>query len=397
MQPDLEHTSILQQLKQNHLFHSLSDDELQTILSITERQQVGQGRFFIHEGNSDKSVYVIEEGSVEIVIHAGDQESPVVLTTLGKGAVVGEMSLLQGDQRRTASARTKEDSVLLRIDFQHIRFYEEYGSLYTKILGNLAKELSRKLVNTNTITLESMKKELESSRARIAMGLFTVNILFLLSIYTLALRSLAELVQAQENSTSISVGILAFMALFMFVLIKRFGYPLRTFGLTLDNWKRVLLQAVMFSLPVMGLIVLLKWLAITMIPGFASEPLFNPAAIFRGQSEFDLSIYVSGLVAYAIFCPIQEFVCRGGIQSALDNFLPETKHKTLLTIVLSNLLFAMAHSHLTLSFALFTFVPGLFWGWMFSKQKSLVGVSVSHILIGVWTVFVLGIETMLTK
>lgn len=394
MQTDQEQIPIQQQLKKNHLFQSLSADEMQTILSITERQRLEQGQIFIHEGNSDKSVYIIEEGSVEILINV-EEENAMVLTTLGTGAVVGEMSLLQGDQRRTASARTQEDSVLLRIDFDKIRFYEEYGSLYTKILGNLAKELSRKLVSTNTITLDSMKKELESSKARIAMGLFTVHILFLLAIYTLALRSLAELVQTQENSTFISVGIMFFMALFIYILIKRLGYPLRTFGLTLDNWKKVIIQSVMVSLPVMGLIVLLKWLAITLIPAFSNEPLINPAAIFRGKTEFDLTIYLSGLVAYAIFCPIQEFICRGGIQSALDNFLPETKHKTMLTIVLSNLLFAMAHSHLTLSFAVFTFVPGLFWGWMYSRQKSLVGVSVSHILIGVWAVFVVGIETML--
>lgn len=386
---------ILQSLLNNHLFQSLAADELQTILSITERQRVAQGEYFILEGNTDKSVYIIQEGSAEILVNGAKGEPPVVITTLEKGAVLGEMTLLQGDQKRTASARAREDSTLLRVDFARIPLYEQYGPLYTKILGNLAKELSRKLVSTNMITMDSMKKELESSKARVAMGQFTVNILFLLSFYTLALRSLAEMVQSSENSTFISVSILAVMALFTFVLIKRFRYPLRTFGLTMENWKKVTVQSVLISLPAMGLIVLLKWLTISLIPAFAHEPLINPAAIFRGQSDFDLVVYLSGLVAYAIFCPIQEFVCRGGIQSALENFLPDTKHKVLMAILLSNLLFAMAHSHMTLSFALFTFVPGLFWGWMFHKQKSLVGVSVSHILIGVWAVFVVGIETML--
>ena len=45
-----------------------------------------------------------------------------------------------------------------------------------------------------------------------------------------------------------------------------------------------------------------------------------------------------------------------------------------------------------LGFAVASFVPGLFWGWMYTKHHSLFGVSVSHILVGVWATFVVGIE-----
>ena len=38
------------------------------------------------------------------------------------------------------------------------------------------------------------------------------------------------------------------------------------------------------------------------------------------------------------------------------------------------------------------FLPGLFWGWLYARHGTLIGVSVSHILLGLWTVFVVGIE-----
>jgi membrane protease YdiL (CAAX protease family) len=34
--------------------------------------------------------------------------------------------------------------------------------------------------------------------------------------------------------------------------------------------------------------------------------------------------------------------------------------------------------------ALTAFVAGLFWGWLYARQRSLVGVSISHVLLGFW-------------
>jgi membrane protease YdiL (CAAX protease family) len=36
-------------------------------------------------------------------------------------------------------------------------------------------------------------------------------------------------------------------------------------------------------------------------------------------------------------------------------------------------------------------VPGLFWGWMFARQRSIVGVTVSHIVVGLWANFLVGV------
>jgi hypothetical protein len=38
---------------------------------------------------------------------------------------------------------------------------------------------------------------------------------------------------------------------------------------------------------------------------------------------------------------------------------------------------------------LLVFVPGLFWGWLYLRHQTLVGVSVSHLLIGLWVTGVL--------
>jgi membrane protease YdiL (CAAX protease family) len=61
-------------------------------------------------------------------------------------------------------------------------------------------------------------------------------------------------------------------------------------------------------------------------------------------------------------------------------------------IVISNALFSSAHLHLSVSFALFAFFPGLLWGALFARQGNIVGVAASHILCGWFAFFVLGFE-----
>ncbi|WP_078428130.1 type II CAAX prenyl endopeptidase Rce1 family protein [Alkalihalobacterium alkalinitrilicum] len=78
------------------------------------------------------------------------------------------------------------------------------------------------------------------------------------------------------------------------------------------------------------------------------------------------------IVVYILFSVVQEFIARAGLQSAFYRFLPKAKGNHLKSIILSNLLFAMAHSHIGTLFALAAFAPGLFWaGCLLDKNHSL--------------------------
>jgi len=175
----------------------------------------------------------------------------------------------------------------------------------------------------------------------------------------------------------------------MFVMIKKSGYPLKTFGLTLDNWKKVVRDSFLMTLPLLAGIALLKAYVLYMNPDI-DDRVFSILDVFEGE-RVDLTFYLYG-AAYALFCPVQEFISRSGIQSALQNFLPASKSRVWIAIILSNLMFSTAHSHLNLTFALLTFFPGLFWGWMYARQGSLLGASVSHIMVGLWIFFIVGID-----
>ena len=113
-----------------------------------------------------------------------------------------------------------------------------------------------------------------------------------------------------------------------------------------------------------------------------------------GFTRYGPLAYAFGLMAvYCLFVPVQELIARGAMQSSLHEFLAG-KHNTLWAILLSTLMFSQIHLHLNPGYAIAAFFPSLFWGAMYARQRSLLGATVSHILIGVFVAFFLGLPTM---
>jgi len=93
---------------------------------------------------------------------------------------------------------------------------------------------------------------------------------------------------------------------------------------------------------------------------------------------------------YLLFVPLQEFIVRGVLQGSFQEFM-QGRYKIFWSIVLSNLLFSITHLHISLLTTFIVFIPGLFWGWLYSRHRTLVGVIASHLIIGIWALCIVGI------
>jgi membrane protease YdiL (CAAX protease family) len=100
-------------------------------------------------------------------------------------------------------------------------------------------------------------------------------------------------------------------------------------------------------------------------------------------------------MAYSVFAPVQEFIARGCFQTSFQNFLMG-KYRILIAIVISNLMFSMTHLHISIRFAFIAFIPGLFWGWQYARHKNLIGISISHIIIGLSASIFIGFPGVLS-
>jgi len=120
-------------------------------------------------------------------------------------------------------------------------------------------------------------------------------------------------------------------------------------------------------------------------------PLLYRSPLGASAGGAGLGPYLAQLGIYVlIVVPLQEFIVRGCIQGGLQEFLTG-RHRVLWAIITSNLFFSVTHSYLSSQFALLTLLPGLFWGWLYYRERTLIGPMLSHALIGVAGIDVVGI------
>ena len=119
-----------------HTYNSNLDEELRQIMAeVPEKKEVSKGEILFEEGDSGEEAYLILEGEVEIFQRIGEKER--VIATLGRGEIIGEMSLIDS-QPRMASARVLDNSKVTIITQKNL-------TTRLKVLGENDKVLRRLL------------------------------------------------------------------------------------------------------------------------------------------------------------------------------------------------------------------------------------------------------------
>jgi CRP/FNR family transcriptional regulator, cyclic AMP receptor protein len=120
------------------------------------------GETVIAEGATSSEIYIILKGKLKIVLNA--QREPLEILELRPGHCVGEASVI-GVQSHSASVIATEDAELLELGRQLLMdLAETEKDLFSIIILNIARELARRLYNTDKILLK-MAQEREHPQA----------------------------------------------------------------------------------------------------------------------------------------------------------------------------------------------------------------------------------------
>lgn len=378
--------SLDESLRSNRIFSGFSDDQFRQFESLVcERRQLADGELLAVEGESAEHIYLIEAGEIEVRVRESDTEVDHVVATLTVGDSVGEMALID-DSPRSASLRAVGAATVAVVPISALSGgADERLSLASKMKLNVAQVMAGRMRDANANTVKGLRGLLEEAERRAEMGKFMSRVLIGTCLYIFALGALKGLSHLVPDTTFVSGPILIAFAIALFINIKTSIYPPSQYGFNLNDWQGALREAILFSIPVMVLAVLMKWVLVHTHPSFQGLPVFD----FYQSRNASLGMTVAAVSIYATFSPIQEMIARSGMQSSFQLFLTG-KHKTWLSIFLSTLLFSSTHLHVSFTLAVLVFPLGLFWGWLYSRHPTLIGVSVSHVLIGCFGLFIVG-------
>jgi len=134
---------MIETLRGIHIFAGISEECLEYLSSVMQPIPFKAGEEIIKEGETGKSMYMIESGSVEVVKGRGDKQ--VILAQLEKEDFFGEMALID-IQKRSAGVIAKVDTVLYaltKMDLLHL--FELDKNCYSIIILNIARDISRRL------------------------------------------------------------------------------------------------------------------------------------------------------------------------------------------------------------------------------------------------------------
>lgn len=146
-------------LADSTFFKKLSRRQLKKVLQKLHIRTFREDEFLFEFGNPGAALFLIEEGEVSIEIPDKLDGSTRVVTTIGSNTFLGEIALLNNDER-TASARalkTTRTLALYRNDL--VGMTKTDPEIASVIYQSLAQVLGKRLMTTTKMINEQKKEQ----------------------------------------------------------------------------------------------------------------------------------------------------------------------------------------------------------------------------------------------
>lgn len=152
-------------------------------------------------------------------------------------------------------------------------------------------------------------------------------------------------------------------AIVVYGVFRLFGFTNIELGITVQNTKKAIIHVLPLTI-ILAIIGIGIW-----ISGYAR---ITPN---EQWSFFLFYVFISS--------PVQEFLYRGVLEAALDKYKLPYMARMIISTALYSFVHIIYRDWLTI---LLTFMIGLIWYFCYQKTKNLVGVSISHAVLGVVTI-----------
>jgi CRP/FNR family cyclic AMP-dependent transcriptional regulator len=360
------------------IFRRCTADDLAALAAQARTVAFAPQADLVREGDPADDLLVLEDGHAQVLKRAPDGgEHPI--NRLGPGDSIGEMALFDRVPRSaTVRAEGTVRARVLPLDAL-VRLAQARPSM-VPVLVDIGALLADRLRQSSERAAAEAARVLAEERTRSVMGRFTLLLMAAYTLYTWVLGTAVQMKQSLGHSEFFTVPAIVVCCGILFAFVRSSRYPAAFFGLTAKHAGRDVREAVLWTLPLMAGTVLLKMAMVRWLPSMEGRAVFEMFAPAGGFNPW-LAL------AYMVFAPFQELLYRGGVQGPLAFFLTG-RWRHLYAIVGANIVFSAAHLYVSPGLAAVAFVAGLFWGWLYARQRAqeggLAGVSVSHVLLGFW-------------
>lgn len=126
-----------------------------------QRLTLAAGEVLFREGDTDRTIYIVETGSLRIIKDAGGLE--VELGVVGPDGLLGELALLHGSER-TATAIAAEETVLHAVHIDDARDHLDREPVWMR---SLVEALAQRVLDRDVQAIEAERLRAAAASAEL--------------------------------------------------------------------------------------------------------------------------------------------------------------------------------------------------------------------------------------
>lgn len=347
----------------------LDSEQMEALDSRTRVVDFPAGAVVLPAGSVSPGIHLLVHGSVEIQTRSGSAAGPLVaVASLGEGAVFGELSALAGTPAISHVVATSPVQLAI-VDFHTLDV-----AVREVLSRNVIRINQERLSAANASHVRQLEERLALMARRHSYSRFLIFVIVLFGICLLVNKWVSDRGTIDVYSPAFAWAYLATLVLPTTLMVWREGYPWRVFGFTAPALRRDLLRASAITMVLAALVLgaVAAW-------GRAGIPKLEAAYLLRYGP------------LYAAHSALQEFMVRGVLMGMLlQIFGDSTARERQSANVIASLMFALVHVHFGMSAVFVTFVFSLLLGAYYLTSRSLAGVVLIHVVVGL-TAFMTGL------
>ena len=155
-------------LRRCGLFGSADDAAIDTLIHVLKVRKFRRGETIFHQGDPGDALFVVDKGSVKVVLPSDEGAEPAIVAILGPGEFFGELAILDGAPHSATIVAVEPTETLVLHRDTFLSLIDSDAGLRRTLLASLAAEIRRLTGHVEDLHFLDLPGRLASRIVRLA-------------------------------------------------------------------------------------------------------------------------------------------------------------------------------------------------------------------------------------
>lgn len=162
-------------LRECGLFGAADDAAIETLVRVLRTRRFKRGETIFHQGDPGDALFVVDSGSVKVVLPSDEGAEPAIVAILGPGEFFGELAILDGAPHSATIVAVEPTETLVLHRDAFLGLIDTDPGLRRALLASLAAEIRRLTGHVEDLHFLDLPGRIASRIVRLSQSSGTTN------------------------------------------------------------------------------------------------------------------------------------------------------------------------------------------------------------------------------